>query len=523
MSEKEAPGWATNELTLRKTVGEWVEEAMRRQELVPWHGITDEGTFTESWGGYYLLTGDRKILEFMYKLRDGFLEWGDRTGALYHGYYAEGDAHHQPETWIFFLGHLWWLEKNRRNVEVLEDAAHHIGNWVKDVPEWYDWENHCFRGGYPAIGTRVVREYPPYNYEAPTFFRFIQMALNAYLATGKRRYLRFSRDYADKWCDLILKPGLPPSNLYPAGYSMEERTKLYAATSHRRVEEGDLSHYGSGHVPDVLIDLYALTKEKRYLEAAMKLLELFRDDTDVPNVCPYCAWTLAKSRKLTGDTSYDEAAIKKVSPLMEKPLPTILLYEGPAARRGMKYAYRNPSGVIEECKVPAWYWWGATQNLVLAYQISGDLRFLNRAMTLTERTLRLAKPWLRDGREHGCEGQLLHHAAGHAAAYILSSASMGLYRFCGGDVTEVRYLDEEGKPGLPEGVAALLEPTDGGRVVRLYNGHEEDVCVKIQVCNTDLKIKKVKVDGTLSRDFSGQVTTVTVKAGRTLKVSIDLA
>ena len=304
---------------------------------------------------------------------------------------------------------------------------------------------------------------------------------------------------------------------------MEERTKLYAATSHRRVEEGDLSHYGSGHVPDVLIDLYALTKGKRYLEAAMKLLELFRDDTDVPNVCPYCAWTLAKYRKLTGDTRYDEAAMKNVRPLMEKPLPTILLYEGPDARRGMKYAYRNPSGVIEEYKVPAWYWWGATQNLVLAYQISGDLRFLNRAMTLTERTLRLAKPWLRDGREHGCEGQLLHHAAGHAAAYILSSASMGLYRFCGGDVTEVRYLDEEGKPGLPEGVAALLEPTDGGRVVRLYNDHEDDARVNIQVCNTDLKIRQVKIDGTLSRDFDGQVAAITVKAGRMLKVSIDFA
>lgn len=90
-------------------------------------------------------------------------------------------------------------------------------------------------------------------------------------------------------------------------------------------------------------------------------------------------------------------------------------------------------------------------------------------------------------------------------------------------MTEVRYLDEEGKPGLPEGVAALLEPTDGGRVVRLYNDHADDVRVNIQVCNTDLNIRQVEVDGALSRDFDGQVAAITVKAGRALKVSIDFA
>jgi hypothetical protein len=100
---------------------------------------------------------------------------------------------------------------------------------------------------------------------------------------------------------------------------------------------------------------------------------------------------------------------------------------------------------------------------------------------------------------------------------------MGLYRFCGGDMTEVRYLNEEGKLGLPEGLAALLEPTGSGQVMRLYNDREDDVDVEIQICNTDQKINQVKVDGALSGEFNGQVATITAKAGRTVKVSIDLA
>jgi hypothetical protein len=48
----------------------------------------------------------------------------------------------------------------------IEDVAHHTGNWVKEVPEWYSWKRHCFVSNW--LGTRSVRDYLPYDYQEGT-------------------------------------------------------------------------------------------------------------------------------------------------------------------------------------------------------------------------------------------------------------------------------------------------------------------------------------------------------------------
>ena len=46
---------------------------------------------------------------------------------------------------------------------MLADAAHHIGNWVDGIPEWYDYERDCFHSYH--IGTRTVIREPKFAYE----------------------------------------------------------------------------------------------------------------------------------------------------------------------------------------------------------------------------------------------------------------------------------------------------------------------------------------------------------------------
>ena len=45
----------------------------------------------------------------------------------------------------------------------VEDFAHHLGNWVDGVPDWYDWKTHNFRSTW--LGTREIRGFQPYDYQ----------------------------------------------------------------------------------------------------------------------------------------------------------------------------------------------------------------------------------------------------------------------------------------------------------------------------------------------------------------------
>ena len=204
------PPWASAMLDLMSAMDGWIAASIKRSRHCAWLGGHDEGTFTSSWFAYYQLTGDRRVLDFLHFMRDGFLEFAKR--AFHHGYYAEGEAHHQPEPFIFFLTRLFHLDPSDRAVAAaLEHAAEHVGNWVEGLPPWYDWTAHRFRSW--RIGTQHVQATSPWNHEVPDHMRFVQMAVVAFLATKRTRYLDLARDYANKWAKLILEHGPIPGYL----------------------------------------------------------------------------------------------------------------------------------------------------------------------------------------------------------------------------------------------------------------------------------------------------------------------
>lgn len=523
------PEWAVNELCLREEVKNWIQDAIKRQRNVPWRGGHDEGTFASSWVGYYLLTGDRKCLNFLYWLRDSFIEWSKKN--QYHGYYPIGETHHQTETYNNFLGHLWRAEKTDVNVAVLEDAAHHIGNWVKGIPKWYDWKNHRFRSRW--FGTREVKDYPPFNYESCDHFRLIQMALNTYLATGDNRYLEISRDYADRWCKLILDNEELPTILYPTETWLKHATEICERSTDRLIRrawrdiksaQGNVWRYVGGGVIDTFLDLYYLTHEERYLKALKKIFCKVERAVHSPRI-------IAKYRYITGDTSYDEKILNEIKRCNEEPLPTIIMIEatGQYKKKGKlvfrrKFAYRDADGNIKEYEGPS------SEKLLLGYQISGDEELLNRAMKLAKRKLSLARTCLRDGREHGCGGGIYLHGVGDEAVHILCSATLGLYKLCGGYQPKVLYYTRRKKSvfryseklGLPEGVASLLKSASrNGMEILLYNGLQNDLDIKVKVMDRRVKIENVKVNG-VSQEFNDDSVVVAAENQSVTEVKIDL-
>ena len=102
------PAWAKAMRQLREEMGAWIKRSLSYNRKIPWLGGHDEGTHLSSWFGYYLLSGDERVSDFLKWMGDSWHEWAEKN--LHHGYYAEGEAHHQPETFLIFLTRMLHLD-----------------------------------------------------------------------------------------------------------------------------------------------------------------------------------------------------------------------------------------------------------------------------------------------------------------------------------------------------------------------------------------------------------------------------
>ena len=508
-STVETPAWASEQLGLRWEIREWITEAMERQGRKAWYGIHDEGTMFHAWFGYYLATGDREVLDFLYFIRDGLLAWA-RDG-FYHGYYPEGEAHHQIETFTEFFCYFWPLNVDReREVAFVEDGAEHVGNWVSDVPDWYDWTTHRMRSWY--IGSRAVKDAPPFNYESHDNARFIKLALNAFLATGKDRYLEWACDYGTTWTRRILEhEGAVPVKFYPVDDPAEVE-RCYLGTPERSTDR-DLFRYAyrygedwegleetfkglsSGHyiAINALAELAAVSGDSRYQEASAALLERGHR---VYGAEPPTSW-YGLFRNPTGDTRYDGAILARIGEGTEV-FPTSLVFEGPEARwPTVHWMVRQEEGMLTPYAGPS------PSEMLLRYRVTGDRAILPQAYGLARQNLHMAHRTTRDGREHGCSG-LYTGPRGREAGLVYTGSALGVTDFCATQRPEVTY-HSHGALGLPMEVAAIVEPTDGTmRKVHLYNAGRERADLAIQVEHSDATIAHASAEGAEVKEVEGR-------------------
>ena len=182
-------------VALRRELSLWVEQSIRRDGPDKNQGGEDEANFALAFFPHYLVSGDERIAVRFRSLANDLKTWV-RAECL-HGYEAEAEAHHGTEPFLLFLPrYLGLFPDDREAAALLDDAAHHIGNWVEDVPAWYDWTRDVFLSYW--IGTRTVGGAHG-DRELAEHFRFLHIALAAYRVTGEARYrvLRGGREHAD--------------------------------------------------------------------------------------------------------------------------------------------------------------------------------------------------------------------------------------------------------------------------------------------------------------------------------------
>ena len=539
MTERQAPAWATEQINLRDYMKWWIWKSVAQWKDWPYGGGHDEGLFTRTWPGFYMLTGDQTTYDFIDMLAHQFVDHpeveackcflSDEDAATYpntkrrppyHGYPADQACLvHAPENYAWFLTHMCHINPSPKLLAALEDCAEHIGNWSKDVPDWYDWENHRFKAF--IFGSKVVRDKPPYDFETMLAIRVLIVATNMYVLTGQQRYLDVSVDFADHWAKNIIEAPDEGILAMHADCPADEIPTRYGHLANRLNKERTRS---GGEIANLMLDLMKYVDKPDYLIALRRLMEWSLEDRKLPGRGgPQEIMTLGKYRAFTGDTSLDAKIVEAAEPMIieDDSRPALLLMckasEQALNKPGLQYLRQYPDGrIVSDERDPA--------TLALATQVSGDLKYLVHGMKVAGLRF-LDSHYIWDGRELGCRGswQGRNGVASHNVVPTLFTSALGGFTMILGECpwTEVKYTQPDGKPGLPEGLAALFMPTKANeRKVRFYNDSDAPISLAVAAENTKLKFDKASVDGKPIQDPGKGLT---VETGREAELVISLA
>jgi hypothetical protein len=391
---------------------DWITQSIERHRNTPWQGVHDEGSFASSWFGFLLIRQRQDVESFLRELRASFREWAKKN--YYHGYYPRQEVHHGPENHLYFQPRFGAIDpKDALTIEILEDMAHHIGNWVAGIPDWFAWNRRLFRG--TILGTREVDDTPPNDINIAEHFRFVLISLALYKLTGNARYLGWPEAYVSRWLEAFESSPRVPVALHAeispeqveTRYSRVRNSFLGAAPSEigetvNRIE----AHVANGTM-DALIDLSSLSGKGMYHRCAGRLLRhLLPTLTDTHN--HPTGLLLMKYRAVTGDDSLDDEAMRILESVSLGKIPEEYSWDptyswskeellGPGKRHDMiRWMRRDAGGAWQPDISPS------PASLMLAYQISGHEMYAKRSLDLATARLRVAKANFDDGRKHGC-------------------------------------------------------------------------------------------------------------------------
>lgn len=480
---------------LKTEMGRWLKQSMLLDPPGPNDGGEDEANYALAWFPHYLITGDATVLQHFDALKSALLGWVKRD--CVHGYEPKAEAHHGPEPFLLFLPRYIGLKpEDTEAIELLTDAAEHIGNWVPDIPPWYDYARDTFIGY--NIGSRFVENDEHNAYELAEHFRFIHIAIAAYRVTGEERYLTWALRYGRKRAErLIAAPNPMPllwdlneRGLSEAEVNTKNLHRLVASTHHIPGDPlaGIETLLASGAIY-ALGDLYLLAGDELFKTAAKRIVEPLVTSLVDPYNDPAAA-ALSYYRWTFEDTRFDARICTALEDLPDEP-PELLALIFPQETR------RRELGVGKRADMAYWGEWSddgsvkpihepSTATLTLAYQVTGDVSFAMRALQNATTRLTIARRVLRGGREHAdMGGAVCSIAAGHGRNW-----GQGAVTACYGplllgtreiqsEVTPLLVVKRaDGKTALPPTLLALVRPIlapEKSAEVVFYNGGDSPI------------------------------------------------
>lgn len=505
--------WGNIQLELRAEIKNWIKNAIRRQAGIPWRGGHDEARYTCEWGNYYRLSGEESVKKFLLWLRDSYREWSSKNH--YHGFQTDANEHsnHSFENAEEFLVSLCnFAPEDSANWDLIEDIAHHVGNWVEGIPDWYDWKRHKFVSHW--LGTKNVKNYPPYDFGLAGHARIGTIVLYAYKHSHDERYLEWCKDYLDNWFNIIMESkDRIPMVAYPRDLKLEESMRIYNFGRERCGDPyiGNLWAYNIPHVINFMLQVFAIIKEPKYLEASRKAIEICRkclvEDSQEDRLLDiYMTY-----QEITGEDIYqhrlEQWYQRKIFPALktEQQIPDTLII---TRKKGRRFGFWHED-IITPYK-------GPTSTMFLdGYKISGNFACMKRAMALAAKELSLVTYSTRDGREHGCASHKFIHGCGEEAASALNYST---------GIDKISYYKEDGSLGLDEEIAVMADIYhDETPVLYFYNKAKEHKTVKLGFKDPNLKFSEMIVEGNRISHESSDLQVVELRQGEVSKVEIGVA
>lgn len=456
---------------LRAELSLWLQQSIQRDGPDRHGGGEDEANYALAFLPHYLLTRDAVLAERLRSLRDDLKAWVDSDDCL-HGYERHAEAHHGTEPFLLFLPrYLGLFPDDEVARALLEDAAHHIGNWVEGISDWYDWERDVFHSY--EIGTEVVGDEARFAYELAEHWRFVHIALAAGRVTGDPRYgewaLRYGRRRAEQVvaCEgpLPLLWDLQGRGLHMEDIETREERTMSASEHHIAGDDlAGLENMLASGVVYALGDLYRQSADALFKRAARRLVEPLVDQLLDPFADPAAA-ALSYYRWTFNDASLDESMLGVLSAMPDdedgewvlmSPQHRVRREPGVGKRRDMLYwGHWRGDGCVELSRQPC------TAALTLAYQLSGEVDYARRALAQAAVKLAMARRMLRGGREHADMGSAICSvAAGHGRNWGCGAVT-GCYgplllgtRALAGAI--IPLIETEGE--LPDNLLALVRP-----------------------------------------------------------------
>ena len=475
--------------TLRNEMGRWLKQSILLDPPGPNDGGEDEANYALAWFAHYLITRDPTVLQHFDALKAALSSWVQRD--CLHGYEPKAEAHHGPEPFLLFLPrYIGLMPEDTEAISLLTDAAEHIGNWVSEIPPWYDYERDTFIGY--NIGSRDVENAEKDAYELAEHFRFIHMALAAFRVTAEERYLTWALRYGRKRAERLnaardpmpLLWTLDAEGLDEAAVNARNLHRLVASTHHIPGDPlaGIENLLASGAIY-ALGDLYLLSGEAVFKTAANRIVAPLVTSLSDPYNDPAAA-ALSYYRWTFGDTGFDAEIRTGLTSIPDTP-PELLALMFPEQIR------RREPGVGKRADMAYWGEWSddgsvkpiqepSTATFTLAYQVTGEIDYAVRALRNASTRLHIARRVLRGGREHAdMGGAVCSIAAGHGRNW-----GQGAVTACYGplllgtrevqsEITQLLTVKQDDTASHPATLLSLVRPLlNGDRSAEtvFYNG-----------------------------------------------------